>query len=131
MSDPEPIVARLLLVGGVMSIALMLGGLIAFAVHGGADGAALDLQRLLANRAEARSAQTFVSIGDIRRGLAHRPVDPLAVTAAGVVVLLLTPVAGVAGALVAFARAKDRTYATVAGVLLAALLVSFLLGGGG
>jgi uncharacterized membrane protein len=129
MSDPESLTARILLAGGVLSIALMLVGLIGFAVRGGSGGESLDLERLLANRGQARAAQTFSSIGDIRRGLGRRPVDPLAVTATGVVLLLLTPLAGVAGALVAFVRARDWTYVTIASLLLAALLSSFLFAG--
>ena len=131
MRNAESFTARILLGGGILSVALMLVGLVAFAARGGTDGETLNLERLLANRAQGRAVHTISSIADIRRGLAHRPVDPLAVIATGVALLLLTPVAGVAGAFVAFLRAGDRRYATIAGVLLAVLLFSFFFAGGG
>ena len=131
MKDAESRVARILIAGGMLSVAIMLCGLVAFAARGGVNGETLDLDRLLANRAQGRAAQTFVSIGSIVRGLAHRPVDPTAVIAAGVVLLLLTPVAGVVGALLVFIRENDRTYVTITAVLVVALLLSFVLAGAG
>jgi uncharacterized membrane protein len=131
MTNTPTIVARILIAGGMLSVALMLSGLVAFAVRGGVNGETLNLDRLLENRAHGRSANTFTSVGDIRRALEHRPVDPVAVIASGVVLLLFTPVAGIAGALVAFIRAKDWRYATIASLLLAALVVSFFFGGAG
>jgi uncharacterized membrane protein len=131
MTNAPSIVARILIAGGMLSVALMLCGLVVFAVRGGANGETLNLDRLLANRAHGRSANTFTSVGDIRHALEHRPVDPVAVIASGVVLLLLTPVAGIAGALLAFIRAKDWQYATIAGLLLAALGLGFFFGGAG
>jgi uncharacterized membrane protein len=73
----------------------------------------------------------FTSLGDVRRGLARRPLDPLAVTALGLVCLLVTPVLGVAAASVGFLRAGDRDYAAIAGLVLGMLLLSFALAAGG
>jgi uncharacterized membrane protein len=73
------------------------------------------------------------SIGPLRaiaRGLLHRPIDPLAISALGTLVLLLTPVSGVVGAAIAFARAGDRRYTLITVGVLLAILLSFVLGAG-
>jgi len=127
----EMLVARVLFWGGLTAVTLMVVGVVMFAIHTAAGGEALNVQRVLENRAEGRSTAVFVSVGDVVRGLAHRPFDPLAVAALGVVVLLLTPVGGVVVAIVSFWMAGDRRYMVIASVVLAGLILSFVLGGAG
>ena len=67
---------------------------------------------------------------EVLRGLRARPVDPLAVIALGLVLLLITPVVSVAAAIPAFLGEGDRQYAAIAGVVLSLLLTSLLLAGG-
>ena len=132
MSTParvERLIARVLLLGGVLSVSLVLGGLVFHAVQGRPE--AREIVRVVRNREAGRAVDVFTSLGDVRRALAQYPPDPLAVTALGLVCLLATPVLGVAVAGVAFWRAGDRDYATIAGVVLGMLLLSFALAAGG
>jgi len=122
-------IGRILMVGGLVSIALMLAGLLIYAAHGHPQ--AREIVRVIHNRAAGRAVDVFTSLGAVRRALAQRPPDPLAVTALGLVCLLVTPVLGVAAAVVGFLRVGDRDYALIAGVVLAMLLASFALAAGG
>jgi uncharacterized membrane protein len=72
----------------------------------------------------------FVSVAEVVRGLSARPIDPLAVTALGLVLLLVTPVLGVALAIPAFLARGDYQYAAIAAFVFAMLVVSALLAGG-
>ena len=127
MSAPvvERLVARVLLLGGLLSVSLVLGGLVVDAVQGRPQ--ALEIVRVIKNRETGRAVDVFTSLGDVRRGLVQRPPDPLAVSALGLVCLVATPVVGVAAASIAFWRAGDRQYATIAGVVLGMLMLSFAL----
>ena len=127
----EMIVSRVLFWGGLVSIVLMLLGLVGYAVRTTRDGDVLNFQRLVENREHARSTEVFVSLAAIGKGLRQRPIDPLAVAALGIVLLLLTPVLGVVVALVGFWTAGDRRYTVIAGIILVELVVSFLLGSAG
>ena len=127
----EMIVSRVLFWGGLVSIVLMLLGLVGYAVRTTRDGDVLNFQRLVENREHARSTEVFVSLAAIGKGLRQRPIDPVAVSALGVVLLLLTPVLGVVVALVGFWTAGDRRYTAIAGIILVELVVSFLLGSAG
>lgn len=127
----ELAIARLLFWGALLGIAVLLLGLALHAARGGlqAEGASLD--RLLHAREEARPAEVFSSLGAIARGVSRRPPDPLALAALGVLLLLATPVLGVALALVAFLRARDYRYVIISGIVLVILAVSFLVGRAG
>jgi uncharacterized membrane protein len=127
----ETLVARLLFLGGVASVALMLAGLVDLEVHAAARGHAVELPRVAENREAGRSVDVFVSMPALVRGLRQRPPDPVAIATAGVVVLLLTPVAGLLAALVGFARERDSAYVVIATLLIAALLFGFALRLGG
>jgi uncharacterized membrane protein len=127
----ERLVARLLFFGGVASVALMLAGLIALEVHAAAGGHAVELPRVAENRQAGRSVDVFVSMPALVRGLRQRPPDPVAIATTGVVVLLLTPVAGLLAALVGFARERDGAYVVISALLIAALLFGFALRLGG
>ena len=131
MSTPgvERLVARVLLLGGLLSVSLVLGGLVVYAIQGHPE--AREIVRVIENRQAGRAVDVFSSLGDVRRALGQRPPDPLAVTALGLVCLVATPVLGVAGAVVAFWRAGDRQYAAIAGVVLGMLVLSFALAAGG
>ena len=127
----EIIVSRVLFWGGLVSIVLMVLGVVGYAVRTTRDGDALNFQRLVENREHARSTEVFVSLHAIARGLRQRPIDPVAVGALGVVLLLLTPALGVMVAIAGFWAAGERRYTVIAGIVLVELLVSFLHGGVG
>jgi len=127
----EIIVSRVLFWGGLVSIVLMVLGVVGYAVRTTRDGDVLNFQRLVENREHARSTEVFVSLDAIARGLRQRPIDPVAVGALGVVLLLLTPALGVMVAIAGFWAAGERRYTVIAGIVLVELLVSFLLGGVG
>ena len=125
----ERLIARVLLLGGLLSVSLMLGGLLFYAVQGHPESR--EIVRVVRNREAGRAVDVFTSLGDVRRALTQRPPDPLAVTALGLVCLMVTPVLGVAAAILAFWRVRDRDYATIACIVLAMLLLSFALAAGG
>ena len=122
-------VARVLLLGGLLSMSLMLSGLVFYAAQGHPE--AREIVRVIRNREAGRAVDVFASLGDVRRALAQRPPDPLAITVLGLVCLMVTPVLGVAAAIARFWRAGDRDYATIACIVLAMLLLSFALAAGG
>ena len=125
----ERLIARILTFGGIVSIALVLGGLVVYAAEG--QPQAREIVRVMHNRETGLAVDVFTSLGDVRRALAQRPPDPLAITALGLVCLLVTPVVGVATATVAFWRSGDRDYAAISGVVLAMLALSFALAAAG
>jgi uncharacterized membrane protein len=127
-SAVERLVARALLWGGLLSVSLMLGGLVVYAAQGQPE--ARDVVRVLHNRQAGRAVDVFTSLGDVRRALARRPPDALAIATLGLVCLLVTPVAGVALASIAFWRQGDLTYTAIAAAVLALLLASLALAGG-
>jgi uncharacterized membrane protein len=127
----EVIVSRVLFWGGLVSIVLMTLGVVGYAVRTTRDGDVLNFHRVVENREHARSTEVFVSLGAIAKGLRQRPIDPVAVGALGVVLLLLTPVLGVGVAMAGFWASGDRRYTVIAAVILIELVVSFLLGGAG
>jgi len=121
----EMIVSRVLFWGGLVSIALMVLGVVGYAARATRGGEVVNFQRLVENREHARSTEVFVSLGAIGKGLRQRPIDPLAVAALGIVLLLLTPALGVMVAMAGFWAAGDRRYTVIAGIVLVELLVSF------
>ena len=121
----EMIVSRVLFWGGLVSIALMVLGVVGYAARATRGGEVVNFQRLVENREHARSTEVFVSLGAIGKGLRQRPIDPLAVAALGIVLLLPTPALGVMVAMAGFWAAGDRRYTVIAGIVLVELLVSF------
>ena len=127
MRIAEVLASRVLFWGGVLSVTLMTLGIVGFAVRGGLKPEFVAESRRAEVRDGARSPDVFVSMAEVTRTLARWPVEPLAVVAAGVLLLLVTPAASVAAVLVVFVRARDRRYAGVALMLLMALLASLVL----
>ncbi len=130
MRGAEVAAARVLLVGGVLGVAVMVVGVLVAVVIGevslparGAPPAAAQLP------ATERAADTVASVPEIIRGLTHRPVDPLAVAALGIVLLFVTPVVAVAAAGVAFLREGDTRFVVISAIVVGLLLLSFSLGG--
>jgi uncharacterized membrane protein len=120
MVSAERAVSRVLAWGGVLGLALMLTGSLGYAMRSDHFG-----------QAESRLAQAHDHVavpGAMRDGLRRWPVDPLAVGTLGVFVLVLTPVAGLAVAVPCLWRSGDTRYAVIAAIVLAAVLLSFLLG---
>ena len=125
----EALIARLLFWGGLVSIALVVLGLGLYAVHGGFH-AHTPLPQRIAVTASAHGPGVFVSIPEVVHGLRADPPDPLAVITLGLVLLLMTPVLGVAVAIPGFLVAADRRYAAVATIVFAMLVLSGVLAGG-
>jgi len=126
VSAVERIVARTLWWGGLVSVAAVLLGLVLCAARGGLDGQAV----VLARHPGAPPAEVFASIGQVLAGLRAQPMDPLAVIALGLLLLLATPVVGVLLAVPAFIRDGDRRYAAIAAAIFAMLAASIALAGG-
>ena len=126
----EPLIARVLFWGGLIGVVVMLAGLLLWAHQGGLQGQALEVRRVARPGRSGHPADVFVSLSEVVGSLTTRPPDPLAVVALGVVLLLITPVVGVAVAIPAFLRVGDRRYAAVAGIVLSMLLANLLFAGG-
>ena len=126
----EPLIARVLFWGGLLGVAVMLAGLLLWAHHGGLQGQALEVRRVVRPGRAGHPPDVFVSLSEVAGSLTTRPPDPLGVVALGVVLLLVTPVVGVAASIPAFLRNGDRRYATVAGIVLSMLLANLLFAGG-
>jgi len=130
MNRAERAAARVLFWGAVVSIAIMTCGLV---TAGRAPRAGLDisLHELRGEHREREStADTVTSFHQVARGLAHRPMEPVAVIALGVLSLLVTPIAAVAATIPAFLMEGDRRYAAISTFLLLALLTNLWFGGG-
>lgn len=121
----EHLVARILLCGGLLGIGLVLLGLVLYGAHGGFRHHVLDVRRQPA----VQPPGVFISVRQVADGLGRRPIDPLAVTALGLIVLMMTPAVAVIAAMPAFWWTGDRRYALVALVVLALLAVSATLAG--
>jgi uncharacterized membrane protein len=129
-SPVEEVIARVLLWSGLLSALLVLLGLAWYAARGGFGRHVLMLHRLERTARLAHPPDVYVSVSEVLRGLWARSADPLALTALGLVLLMMTPVLGVALAIPAFLREGDRQYAAIAAIVLSMLLVSLLLAGG-
>jgi uncharacterized membrane protein len=126
--SPERVVSRVLFLGGVLSVAILVVGLVMYALTGA--GHTPDLYRSLRHQTAGHPAAVYATLGEIVHGVLMDQPDPIAVLALGLVVLAATPVAALVGALVTFARTGDRDYAVIAAIVLVVLLVSFTLSGG-
>jgi uncharacterized membrane protein len=123
----ERAVSRVLLLGGFLAVAVMIGGLAALEIRALRTAHPLDVAHVVENREAGRSVDVFMSVPQLARALARWPPSPLAVIAVGIVVLLATPAAGLVAALVAFEREHDSRYIVICVALLLALVVGFFL----
>lgn len=131
MINVERAVSRVLLIGGSLAVMLMLVGLVTLQIRAARTAHPLDVAHVVENREAGRSVDVFVSLPQLARALARRPPDSVALITAGIVLLLATPGAALVVALIAFQRVRDRAYAVICAVLLAALVCGFLLNVGG
>ncbi len=121
----ETVVSTLLRTGLVISLGTVAIGLVVlFSRH---PGDLLSNARFLA--LTARNADFPHRLGAMAAGLARG--DGEAIIAAGLALLILTPVMRVAISLVEFARARDRAFVLITSAVLAVLLLSLLLRAGG
>ncbi len=115
-------VGRVLRVGVLVSAAILLTGYVVGLVGNPASfGSHAVEQAHLAGRAGFPHSFTAVWRG-IRRGSGE------AITVAGVLLLILTPVAGLLTGAVAFARRRDWLFTAISATVLSVILGSFLLG---
>lgn len=128
-SAVERAVARVLLWGGLVSVCLMIVGFVAYVEQGHPH--VREVVRVVQNREAGGAVDVFTSLADVGRALRQRPPDALAIVTLGLLCLMATPVAGVAVATVWFWRESDQRYGLISGVVLAMLLVSLVLVGGG
>jgi uncharacterized membrane protein len=126
----ERVVSGVLFWGGVLGIALMLVGLLGVVARAGLHGTTWDPGEVMDQRGAGHAAHVFTSVAQVGEGLRRRPIDPLAIAAVGVLVLLATPIAATATAIPAFLLAGERSYAAIAALLVSALAASLLVGGG-
>ncbi len=131
MNGAERMVSALLLIGGFVAVGLMLVGLVALQVRAARTAHPLDVRHVVEHREAGRSVDVFVSMPQIAHALARWPPQPVAIIAAGIVVLLATPAAGLLAAMAAFARAGDRRYVILCAALLVMLVSGFFLRVGG
>jgi uncharacterized membrane protein len=122
----EHLVARTLLAGGLVGLVLILLGGGLYAIQGGFHHHALALGRPPAGSPPG----VFLSVRQVLDGLQRRPIDPLAVTALGLVALMATPILAVGLAIPGFLHAGDYRYAAIALFVLSLLVVSLTVAGG-
>ena len=117
----EQFVGNLLRAGVVLAAAItLLGGALYLARYGGARA---DYRVFAGQPAELRSVRSVVAGALALRGQW--------VIQLGLLVLIATPIARVAFALLAFARQRDGIYVAVSALVLAVLLFSLFGGVGG
>jgi uncharacterized membrane protein len=106
-ADVNKFVAAVLSTGVLLSLVLLIWGGILMLTHPGPHTAP-------------------GSIGHVLTGFIH--LNPVATVNLGLLVLLLTPVARVIAAMLAFAIEKDRRYAIISFIVLAILAASPFIG---
>lgn len=102
------LVHRVLMVGLTISATLLVAGLAVWAARGG-----------VLPRSVTEPAQAVRDIGHLR---------PVGFFSLGLLALILTPFARVAGSVVIFLREHDRRYAAVTAAVLAVMIASIFLG---
>lgn len=118
----EAVVLRVLQVGVLASVVLVVVGALLSALR--LRGALIDPARL----------PEFVGDGAARPRTLHElasglvALEPESLMSLGILVLIATPIARVLASMIAFIRLRDRAFTILTAAVLAALLVSFLLG---
>jgi uncharacterized membrane protein len=121
----DAIVATLLRVGVLLSIAIIAAGMvITFVHHPDYFSSRPALGSLTAPDAHFPS-----TIGEVITGVRHGSGQ--AIVTAGLLVLILIPVARVALSIVLFVIERDRLYAAITATVLVVLLISFVVGRAG
>lgn len=126
----ELLVGRVLFWGGLLSILIVLTG---FALHllAGAAGVNHDVVSEVTGPSSASAGVhapgVFVSGAQIIQGLRSQPMDPLAIIALGLVMLLATPVLAVVLTIPAFVFIRDYRYLLISLIILGILAAGFLL----
>ncbi|MGA2529728.1 MAG: DUF1634 domain-containing protein [Acidimicrobiales bacterium] len=115
-------VGKVLRLGVLASAALLVAGYLVGLISdpGAFTSHALEQAHL---RARASFPHSFRAVFD---GICHGSGE--AIIAAGVLLLIMTPVAGLLTAAIAFARRRDRLFGVIAASVLAIILGSFVLG---
>lgn len=118
----ELLISRLLRTGVLLSLGLVvLGTLLSFLHHPGYRSSPAELERL------TRPGAAFPhTLKDVWRSL--RELRGQAVSTAGLLVLIGTPVMRVAVSILAFVHERDRRFVLITTVVLLLLLASFVLG---
>jgi uncharacterized membrane protein len=120
----EDVISRLLIVGVVASLALVvLGTVVSFVHHPDYLSSSRALSRLL------HGGSAPHSIDAVLEGVRHW--RGRAIVLAGLLLLILTPVARVVASLVGFIAARDRAYVVLTACVLALLALSVVLGRAG
>jgi uncharacterized membrane protein len=118
----EASISPVLRYGVLIAAALILAGVVLFVFTGGARAILLSPQALPANpEADPASVRAVLD--------ALTPPQPAAITDLGLLILMGTPVAGVAVAALAFARRRDWMYVALAVYVLVMLAIGFAVGG--
>ncbi|HTS14325.1 MAG TPA: DUF1634 domain-containing protein [Candidatus Sulfotelmatobacter sp.] len=113
-ADLRLLVARILLVGVLLSAGLILAGFLTSLVVGW-DGSLVGAPR----------GGDPTAIGALVTGL--RDLRPQAIAQLGLLTLILTPMSRVAASLVLFAVEHDRTYVVISAIVLIILLAGLLI----
>jgi uncharacterized membrane protein len=118
----ELIISGVLRIGVVTSMTLiLLGSILSFIHHRQYVSSPAELQRLT-HPGDAVPQ----SVGSVFNGI--RQLRGQSIVAAGLLLLVLTPVVRVATSILAFAAQRDRMYVLITSVVLLLLLLSFVLG---
>ena len=119
----ELLISRVLFWGAFVSIAVAAAGLLTNIFRGGLPG---NLRDQLHHQT-ASASTTFTSVPQLIAAV-RGGSNPLAITAAGLVLLLMVPVISVALLIPAFLKQHDYRYAIIAGFILFILLFSLISG---
>ena len=126
----EIIVGRILFWGGLLSILIVFTGFGYHLLTGAAEGdydVVGEVTGPSSASAGVHAPGVFVSGEQIIQGLRSRPIDPLAIIALGLVLLLATPVLTVVIAVPAFGVIRDYRYVVISLIILGILAAGFLL----
>ena len=121
----EVAISLVLRIGVVVSLLVVVAGVIDGMVRSPAERTSATLGHSLISR-----GATFPhSFGSLFTGLGHG--DPASIVAAGLLLLVLTPVLRVAVSILTFAYQHDAVFVVVTAFVLAVLIASFFLGTAG
>jgi uncharacterized membrane protein len=123
----EYVVSAVLFWGGMISVVLVVAGM---ALHLRSDVVTADvgtLSEIRSSQETGPAAGAFLSVREIGHSLITRPMDALALVSLGLSVLSLTPVVGVAVALLAFVKTREYRYVAISSLVLTILVASFFV----